>query len=165
MTASSGRRVWLAHPDEAAAVADLMIAFRDWWGRDWPSDNAFHASVERLIERPEVEYLLGAVDQDSPPAGVCQLRYRFGVWMAAEDCWMEDLFVRDEARRTGLGRALAQAALERARVRGCRRVELDVNEANQGALGLYEGLGFSSFSEALGGHDRLMRLRLEEPPD
>ena len=35
------------------------------------------------------------------PAGVCQLRYRLSVWTASHDCWLEDLYVTDEARGTG----------------------------------------------------------------
>ncbi|MFL5956315.1 MAG: hypothetical protein ACJ756_02590, partial [Solirubrobacterales bacterium] len=90
-------RAWLAEVDEAEPVARLLVAFRDWMGKDWPSENAFLASVERLIEDPSTEYLLGTVDDDSPPAGVLQLRYRFSVWTAAEDCWLEDLFVLESA--------------------------------------------------------------------
>src|SRR5215218_4055682 len=44
-------RVWIATPDEAEPVGRLLADFRSWYGKDWPSDNAFHASVERLIEQ------------------------------------------------------------------------------------------------------------------
>ena len=130
-------RAWVAEPHEAEIVARLLIEFRDWYGRDWPSDNAFLAGVERLIERTDTEYLLATPDDDSPPAGVCQLRYRWGIWLAAEDCWLEDLYVRDDARRTGVGSALVELAIGRARERGCRRVELDVSHdqrRRQGAV-------------------------------
>jgi ribosomal protein S18 acetylase RimI-like enzyme len=39
-------------------------------------------------------------------------------------------------------------------------VELDVNEANTPAQTLYERLGFGSYVEELGGHNRFMRLHL-----
>ncbi len=64
------------------------------------------------------------------------------MWKSA-DCWLEDLFVRESARRAGLGRALVEAAVARALERGCRRIELDVNEDNAAALGLYTGCGFT----------------------
>ena len=48
------------------------------------------------------------------------------------------------ARRAGLGRTLAEAAVERARARGCRRIDLDVNEDNLSALALYRDMGFST---------------------
>ena len=151
--------VRLATADDAADVTRLMIGFRDWWKRDWPSDEAFGRGVERLLADENTDFLLGEVDGRTA-AGVCQLRYRYGVWMDALDCLLEDLYVEDPARRHGLGEALVNAAVERARERGCRRIELDVNDANTPALTLYERLGFSSYVEFLGGHNRFMRLHL-----
>src|SRR5579884_3881937 len=137
-----GPQVWRAGPDEAEAVAGLLVEFRDFYGESWPSDNAFLATVERLIEDPQTDFLLGAPHADAPPSGVCQLRYRLSVWTAADDCWLEDLFVRDTARGSGVGRALVEAAIRRAAERGCRRIELDVSEGNASALALYESAGF-----------------------
>ena len=134
---------WLARPHEADDVARLLIAFRDWYGRSDPPDEAFHAGVRRLIGRDDTDYLLAAAEGASEPGGVCQLRYRYGLWMAAEDCWLEDLFVRDADRRRGLGEMLVAAAIERARERGCGRVELDVSQSNTAAWALYERMGFS----------------------
>ena len=140
--------VWVAEPPEAETVARLLVGFRDHYGRDWPSDNSILASVERLIEQRDTEYLLGCSHDDAPPAGVCQLRFRHSVWMAAEDCWLEDLFVRDEARGAGLGGALIELALDRARARGCRRVELDTSESNDAARRLYARHGFSESAKS-----------------
>jgi ribosomal protein S18 acetylase RimI-like enzyme len=93
---------------------------------------------------------------------VCQLRYRFSVWMAADDCWLEDLFVAEPARGRGLGRAVAAAAVERARQRGARRIELDTNETNAAALALYESVGFSPRSKGGGeGRNLFMGRRLD----
>ena len=146
-------RAWLAQLDEAEAIADLLVEFRDHMGVDWPSANAFLASVERLLEDRDTEFLLAAPDEDSAPAGVLQLRFRFGVWKAAPDAWLEDLYVSDSARRTGLGDALVALALERARERGARRIELDCNAANTAALALYERHGFSARSKGGAGRD------------
>jgi GNAT superfamily N-acetyltransferase len=133
-----------------------MIAFRDWWERDEPDDAAVEAGVRRLLADPDTDYLLAG----DPAVGVCGLRYRFSVWTGADDCCLEDLFVEPEARGLGLGRALVAAAFERARERGCVRMELDVNEANPTALALYESLGFESRSAPPGGRNLLMRRRL-----
>lgn len=72
-------RVWLAEPDEAETVAGLLVSFRNHYGRDRPSDNAFLATVERLADDHATEFLLGAAHDDAPPTGVCQLRYRLSV--------------------------------------------------------------------------------------
>ena len=146
-------RAWVAAPDEAEAVAGLLVEFRDHNGSDWPSANAFLASVERLLEDRDAEFLLATPDDDSPPAGVLQLRLRFSVWKAAPDAWLEDLFVREQARRAGAGDALVALAIERARERGAKRIELDANEDNAPALALYERHGFSPRSKGGPGRD------------
>ena len=148
--------VRLATPEDAAEVARLMIGFRDWWSRTEPPDAAFEAGVPRVLADPNSDFLIAG----EPPAGVCQLRYRYSIWTESVDCWLEDIFVEDEARGSGMGRALMEAAFERARARGCRRMELDVNEANPAAMALYDSLGFSSWSDPPGGRNLLMRRRL-----
>jgi GNAT superfamily N-acetyltransferase len=145
----------LATDEDAETVAGLLTEFRDHQGRGWPDDASFLDSVRRLMGDPDTEFLLAG----EPSDGVCQVRFRFGVWYAEYDCLIEDVFVRERARGTGLGRALVEGALERARARGCRRVELDTNEANGPALALYRSLGFSAGSDVVGERDLFMRHR------
>jgi GNAT superfamily N-acetyltransferase len=154
-------RVWVAEAAEAEIVARLMVAFRDHLDKDWPSDNAFLAGVERLIEDRNTDFLLGSPHEDAPPAGVCQLRYRFGLWRAGLDCLLEDLYIEPEARGAGLGRALVAGAIDAARARGARRMELDANERNEAAIALNESFGFSSTNNPYGGRDLYFRLHLE----
>jgi GNAT superfamily N-acetyltransferase len=155
-------RVWLADIGDAEIVARLMVGFRNHLGLDWPSDNAFLAGVERLLEDRDSEFLIGSPHDDAPPGGVCQLRYRWGLWRAGFDCLLEDLYVTDVARGHGLGRALVDGAIARARERGCRRISLDTIETNAPARALYEAAGFSN--EAHGGRDLYYRLHLDAGP-
>lgn len=155
-------RAWVAEPAEAEPVAQLLVRFRDWHGREWPPADAFLESVERLIAHPDADFLLASAEEGSPPAAVAQVRYRHSVWTTADDCWLEDLFVGEEERGRGLGEAVVDLALKRARERGCRRVELDVNERNAPALALYRRLGFEISRKPPGGRDVLMRRQLDE---
>ena len=150
--------VRVATPDDAELVARLLCDFRDHEGRHWPPDENMRAGVERLIGRPDVDYLLGG----DPPLGVIQLRYRYGVWWDAEDCHVEDVFVRAEGRGSGIGRAMVAFAIERARERGCRRLELDTAEENEPALALYRSLGFRSGADEPGRLAVFMRRRIDE---
>ena len=151
--------VWRAEADDAPQVARLFILFRDWLGRDEPPDRAFIEGARRLIGTDAAEYLLAARRPAAEAEALCQLRFRWGVWYDGVDCLLEDLFVAEDARGSGLGEALVQAALERARERGCRRVELDVSEGNAPALRLYERFGFASGRPGEG-RDLFMRRRL-----
>ena len=127
-----------ATPEDLDTVTELLIGFRDWWESSSPSDETFRATAEKLLQDPNTEFLLAGAD------GFAQLRFRLSAWTGTEDCWLEDVYVRDSARGTGLGKALVQTAIDRARARGCKRIELDVNETNTGAIGLYEHLGFKT---------------------
>lgn len=130
-----------------------------------PDDTGMRASVAQLMEDPATDFLLGAPDAGSPAVGVVQLRYRHSVWTGSDDAWLEDLYVRDSARGTGLGRALTQFAFDQASRRGCRRIQLDVNIGNAPAKALYESVGFSSWSESLGADTLFMTRVLQDVRD
>jgi ribosomal protein S18 acetylase RimI-like enzyme len=138
----------VAGRQDAAEVARLLAAFRDHGGWGAADDAVIRRSVDTLLDDPQTVYLLAG----DPPVGVCQLRFRLAVWTGVEDCWLEDLYV--DERGQGHGTALVEAALEVARERGCRRVELDVQDDNPRARALYERLGFA---EKLGGTAYLQR--------
>src|SRR5215210_3878038 len=137
-----------------------MLAFRDHLGLERPTDADGRASIERLLADPETEFVLAAPEAGAAAAGVAQLRFRYGFWRSGGDCLLEDLYVDESARGWGLGRALVQATLARARERGCRRAELDVNEANAAAIALYEAFGFSAAANPYGARDLYMRVHL-----
>ena len=135
-------RVWIATSEEFAEAARLLAEFGHWVGGKRPDEAEIRSGVERIHAAGDGEFLLGSIDGGTP-AGICQVRFRWSVWTSSEDAWIEDVFVREQARRSGLGRALVEAAVERARERSCLRIELDVDAANEPALTLYRSLGFS----------------------
>jgi ribosomal protein S18 acetylase RimI-like enzyme len=149
--------VRLADHADAETVARLMTGFRDHLGYDWPSDNAFLAGVEKLLDDMQTDFLIGSVNDT--PAGVVVLRFRLGLWRAGIDCLVEDVFVEERARGSGLGRALMDAAIARARERGARRMELDTNDTNAPAIALYESFGF------VNNGDRYYRFHLDAGKD
>jgi GNAT superfamily N-acetyltransferase len=132
-------KVWRADTAEAEDVARLIAEFGKWWGKNVVPEAEVRASVERIMGGDDGEYLLGAVD--GAPVGVCQLRFRWSVWKSAEDCWLEDLFVRESARGRGIGKALLAHLASLAVERGYGRVEWAVLDWNEPAITFYRSLG------------------------
>lgn len=72
------------------------------------------------------------------------LTYR-GSWRAQ----IEGVRVAKEARGRGLGKALVRAAIERAREKGCRLVQLTTDKRRPEAIHFYESLGFAATHEGM----------------
>jgi ribosomal protein S18 acetylase RimI-like enzyme len=152
-------RTWVAGGEEAPAVARLLISFRDHLGRGEPADDAFERGVAHFVADDHTELLLASSGET--PEGVAVLRFRHGIWRDGLDCLVEDVYVQPDARGRGLGRALVSFAIERARARGARRLELDVAEDNAAALALYGSFGFVDRYSADAPRDLYMRLHID----
>jgi GNAT superfamily N-acetyltransferase len=77
-------------------------------------------------------------DMDNGSVGGFAVWYRtFSTWVGRDGIWLEDLFVRPEHRRSGLGRELLDAV--RARTDG--RVEWAVLDWNTPAQDFYRSIG------------------------
>ena len=139
MTASAVS-IRLAGPDDAAAVAPLFDAYRQFY--DQPADPAGAARfvLERLA-RQESEILI-ACDADGWLLGFCQLYPTFCSVVAKPIFSLYDLFVQPAHRRAGVGRQLLQAAEALARERGKVRLDLTTARSNHAAQALYESQGW-----------------------
>jgi ribosomal protein S18 acetylase RimI-like enzyme len=56
--------------------------------------------------------------------------------------WIEDVVVHEDARGLGIGEALTMAAVEEARARGVRSLDLTSRPSREAANALYQKLGF-----------------------
>jgi putative acetyltransferase len=129
-------------PVQLAAVRLVFAEYAEQLGVDLCFQN-FAAELEDLpgeYKEPAGTLLLATVD--GAVAGCCALRGLDTVdYPNASE--MKRLFVRQGFRRLGLGRQLAEAVLDAARMAGYHCVLLDTLDDMESARALYADLGFA----------------------
>ncbi|HEY1326273.1 MAG TPA: GNAT family N-acetyltransferase [Casimicrobiaceae bacterium] len=94
--------------------------------------------------RPAAEVLIARLAANpAPAAGFALFFHTFSTFTGRRSLWLEDLFVRPEHRRLGIGKALLGELAALALERGCARFEWAVLDWNAPALTFYESLGAS----------------------
>ena len=145
--AGGGTSIRPVRPDELEAVAALTVAAFQQYAplvspaflRDWMSDAG---RIGPRLERAEV---LVAEHAGALAGTVTLYRNGEGYWMAewpVEWATVRLLAVDPAARGLGIGRALVEACLERARALPAATVGLHTAGFMAAAQGLYESLGF-----------------------
>ncbi len=130
----------LASATDAPAFGRLLHAFNTEFGEPTPDADVIAERAAPLIESGEVTVLLAG----EGPDGFAELRFRPSLYTGALDAHLEELYVVPERRGHGLGRALLEAAMERARERGAAHIELGTSEDDVAARALYESTGFTN---------------------
>lgn len=126
-------------PDDLRATAQLFEAY----ARSLPVDLDYQDFASELASLPG-KYapprgaLLLARGAKGEALGCAGLRP-----LDAEGCCeMKRLYIDAQARGTGLGRALAEAVVQRARALDYRQLRLDTLPTMVSAIGLYRQMGF-----------------------
>jgi ribosomal protein S18 acetylase RimI-like enzyme len=120
---------------------------------DLPSD--YWRAFEAIAADPR--NLLVVAELDGRVVGTLQLTFIPSLtFVGGERAQIEAVHVDGRHRGQGLGTAMLRWAIERARERGCRLVQLTTDKRRPDALRLYESLGFQATHEGL-------KLRLDDP--
>ena len=89
--------------------------------------------------RPYAEVVIGELE--GAPQGFALFFHNFSTFEGKPGIYLEDLFVRPEARGSGLGKALLAHLATLAVERDCARLEWSVLDWNGPAIGFYKKLG------------------------
>lgn len=111
------------------------------------------ASFHSLVDRDGVSFLVvepspsagpgdGSPRGDSEDAGSGEILGYGILWAVGREAELADLAVDPRVRRRGIGGALLDGLLDRARDRGVERVFLEVRDSNSAAHSLYRRRGF-----------------------
>ena len=92
---------------------------------------------QRFHDPDELMFLLGAY-VDGKLTGIVQYLFHRSSWTAGNYCYLQDLFVAEDARGLGLGRALIEAVYAKAREAGASRVYWLTQTTNMQARALYD---------------------------
>jgi len=95
--------------------------------------------------RPYAEVLIGEID--GTPQGFALFFHNFSTFEGRPGIYLEDLFVRPEARGSGLGKALLAKLAALAVERDCARLEWSVLDWNTPAIDFYKALGAMPMDE------------------
>jgi GNAT superfamily N-acetyltransferase len=95
--------------------------------------------------RPFAEVLIGEID--GTPQGFALFFHNFSTFEGRPGIYLEDLFVRPDARGSGLGKALLAKLAALAVERDCARLEWSVLDWNTPAIDFYKALGARPMDE------------------
>jgi GNAT superfamily N-acetyltransferase len=119
----------------------LMRGYCDFYEVD-PSDEDLLAMSRALIADPEREGTqLIARDDDGRPIGFATIFWTWTTLSASRLGVMNDLFVTEEARGTGIAEALIAACADRCRERGITSLDWTTAQDNYRAQRLYDRIG------------------------
>jgi GNAT superfamily N-acetyltransferase len=91
----------------------------------------------RLLDPAEPMYAALAIAGEQA-LGMVHLIYHRSTWTTGNYCYLQDLFVADNARGRGLGRALIEHVFADARRNRATRVHWLTHESNNNAMQLYD---------------------------
>lgn len=113
-------------------------------GREGPVDPLPEAYADAFSEiDADPRHRLVVVEEGGEVVGTLQLSFLpHLVLLGGERAQIEAVRVRSDRRGTGLGRAMITWAVDQARLRRCRLVQLTTNADRADARRFYEGLGF-----------------------
>ena len=95
--------------------------------------------------RPYAEVLIGEID--GLAQGFALFFHNFSTFEGRPGIYLEDLFVRPDARGSGLGKALLGKLAALAVERDCARLEWSVLDWNTPAIDFYKSLGATPMDE------------------
>jgi GNAT superfamily N-acetyltransferase len=111
---------------------------------EYEGETAVRATEDDLIRdgfghQPRFECVIAEVD--GTPAGYALFFYNYSTWEGRAGIYLEDLYVRQQFRQRGIGRALFRLLAERALQENLARVVWQVLDWNQPAIDFYTSIG------------------------
>lgn len=126
--------------DEMDALVPMIGDYQRFYRVEEIDPERNRAFFSRFLHPSDEGMLLGAWDGDRLLGYAC-LYWTFNSFVPGEKVLMNDLYVDEEVRGQGVGRALIEAAADVGRERGANRLEWSTEPGNVTAQRLYDTTG------------------------
>lgn len=132
--------VRLASAADAATLARMFNEFNAEFSDAELPEGALSERIRAGIARDDMAFFVAG----NGPDGFAQVAFQPSLYSDRPNAYLGELWVRQERRGHGLGRALLEAAMEGARARGCDHMDVTTSMGDDAARGLYESAGFTN---------------------
>jgi len=122
--------------EDHAAWRDLWQGYLEFYESQLP-EAVWETTWQRLLDPAEPMHAALAW-RDGEALGLVHFIYHRSCWTVEDYCYLQDLYVADAQRGSGLGRALIEYVYARAQADGAGRVHWLTQEGNARARLLYE---------------------------
>lgn len=136
----SDPRIRRAREEDLAAIVGLVEELADY--ERAPQECTLTVDLLRDALFCPSPALFGHVAEvDGEVVGTALWFLNFSTWRGKHGIYLEDLYVRQSMRGSGLGKALLTALAQECVARGYARLEWSVLDWNEPAIGFYKSLG------------------------
>jgi len=142
LNTTDGITIRPATSEDAAAVHSMIIELA----------RSTHAQAKVSSTRQDIGSAMSGSDpamhallaeNDSKSVGLAVFFLTFSTWRGARGVYLQDLYVTENMRGTGLGKRLIAAVVAWATERGADHLRLSVDRDNASARAFYENIGLS----------------------
>lgn len=127
-------------PEDKPQWAQLWYAYLDFYNTSLPIE-VYNATFDALLsDDPHSPYGLLA-SLGGQPVGLVHYLFHAHCWKPAGACYLQDLYVSEQARAQGAGRALIEAVYAASDARGVPDVYWMTQDFNATARKLYDQIG------------------------
>ena len=150
---SGVRRVGSRDVDRVVALWSALMGHHEAFDPHWRAAPGAEGEWRRLLVRllADADAAVLVWDEGGDLLGFCAAQIEVAPPTVAERARAEitDLFVREDARRRGIGRRLVEAATDWVRERGVPRVEVRVAVRNAEGQAFWRALGYADLVNVL----------------
>lgn len=132
-------------------VPEILALIRDLAVYEKEPDAAIATEADLLRDGfgPEPYFRCIMAEWDGAVAGFALFFFQYSTWEGRPALYLEDLFVREQFRKRGIGGALFQRLAQIALERNCTRFQWECLDWNQPALEFYGSAGAKVLREWL----------------